>query len=90
MPRVVVFDEFGGPEVLHVAEEPVAEPGAGEVRVRIEAFAVNPLDQMMRSAARELLRSRGLAGRPHRFDLVTVDLSPAGEPIRVRLHRAAM
>ena len=49
MPRVVVFDEFGGPEVLHVAEEPVVEPTAGEVRVKIEAFAVNPLDLMMRS-----------------------------------------
>jgi NADPH:quinone reductase-like Zn-dependent oxidoreductase len=51
MPRVVVFDEFGGPDVLHVAEEPVIEPAAGEVRVRIEAFAVNPLDQMMRSGS---------------------------------------
>jgi NADPH:quinone reductase-like Zn-dependent oxidoreductase len=49
MPRVVVFDEAGGPEVMHVAEEPAVEPAAGEVRVRIEAFAVNPLDQMMRS-----------------------------------------
>jgi NADPH:quinone reductase-like Zn-dependent oxidoreductase len=49
MPRVVVFDEFGGPEVMHVVEEPVVDPGAGEVRVRIEAFAVNPLDQMVRS-----------------------------------------
>jgi NADPH:quinone reductase-like Zn-dependent oxidoreductase len=49
MPRVVVFDEFGGPEVMHVIEEPVIQPAAGEVRVRIEAFAVNPLDQMMRS-----------------------------------------
>ncbi|MER5644059.1 zinc-dependent alcohol dehydrogenase family protein [Streptosporangium sp. NPDC002524] len=51
MPRVVVFDEFGGPEVMHVVEEPVAEPAAGEVRVRIEAFAVNPLDLMTRSGA---------------------------------------
>jgi NADPH:quinone reductase-like Zn-dependent oxidoreductase len=51
MPRVVVFDEFGGPDVMHVVDEPVAEPAAGEVRVRIEAFAVNPLDQMMRSGA---------------------------------------
>ena len=51
MPRVVVFDEFGGPDVMHVVEEPVLEPAVGEVRVRIEAFAVNPLDQMMRSGA---------------------------------------
>jgi NADPH:quinone reductase-like Zn-dependent oxidoreductase len=51
MPRVVVFDEFGGPDVMHVVEEPAVEPAVGEVRVRIEAFAVNPLDQMMRSGA---------------------------------------
>lgn len=51
MPRVVVFDAFGGPEVLHVVEEPLVEPGAGEARVRIEAFAVNPLDLMMRSGS---------------------------------------
>ena len=51
MPRVVVFDEFGGPDVMHVVEEPAVEPAAGEVRIRIEAFAVNPLDQMMRSGA---------------------------------------
>jgi NADPH:quinone reductase-like Zn-dependent oxidoreductase len=51
MPRAVVFDTFGGPDVLHVVDEPAVEPTAGEVRVRIEAFAVNPLDQMMRSGA---------------------------------------
>ncbi|NUS95744.1 MAG: zinc-dependent alcohol dehydrogenase family protein [Nocardia sp.] len=51
MPRVVVFDRFGGPDVLHIVEEPVVEPAAGEVRVGIEAFAVNPLDRMVRSGA---------------------------------------
>ena len=49
MPRVVVFDRTGGPDVLQLVDEPTVEPGAGEVRVRIEAFAVNPLDLMMRS-----------------------------------------
>ncbi|WP_063002078.1 zinc-dependent alcohol dehydrogenase family protein [Nocardia mikamii] len=49
MSRVVVFDQFGGPDVMRIVEEPVVEPAAGEVRVRIEAFAVNPLDRMMRS-----------------------------------------
>jgi NADPH:quinone reductase-like Zn-dependent oxidoreductase len=51
MPRVVVFDETGGPEVLHVVEEPAGEPGPGEVRVRIEAFAVNRLDELSRAGA---------------------------------------
>lgn len=49
MARVVVFDEFGGPEVLRTRDEPVQEPGPGEVRVKIEAAAVNPLDLMMRA-----------------------------------------
>ncbi|TYQ09745.1 UNVERIFIED_ORG: NADPH:quinone reductase-like Zn-dependent oxidoreductase [Gordonia westfalica J30] len=51
MPRVIVFDEFGGPDVMHVVDAPVPTPGGGEVRVRIEAFAVNPLDLMMRSGS---------------------------------------
>jgi NADPH:quinone reductase-like Zn-dependent oxidoreductase len=51
MSRVVVFDRFGGPDVLRIVEEPVVEPAAGEVRVRIAAFAVNPLDLMMRSGS---------------------------------------
>src|ERR1700759_595503 len=49
MPRVVVFDEVGEPEVMHLAGEQLVEPGAGEVRLRLEAFAVNPLDVMMRA-----------------------------------------
>jgi NADPH:quinone reductase-like Zn-dependent oxidoreductase len=49
MPRVVVFDETGAPDVLHIVDEPAAEPGPGEVRVKIEAAGVNRLDQIMRS-----------------------------------------
>src|SRR6201995_2697723 len=49
MPRVVVFDQFGGPEVLHVVEEAAPQPAAGEGRIRIEAVAGNPLDQMGRA-----------------------------------------
>ncbi|WP_375483632.1 zinc-dependent alcohol dehydrogenase family protein [uncultured Jatrophihabitans sp.] len=49
MSKVVVFDEFGGPEVLHIVGESEPEPAEHEVRVRLEAFAVNPLDAMMRS-----------------------------------------
>jgi NADPH:quinone reductase-like Zn-dependent oxidoreductase len=51
MPRVVVFDETGAPDVLRIVDEPVIEPGPGEVRVKIEAVGVNRLDQLMRSGA---------------------------------------
>ncbi|MEU8707648.1 zinc-dependent alcohol dehydrogenase family protein [Streptomyces sp. NPDC048565] len=49
MPRVVVFDETGAPDVLHIVDEPVVEPATGEVRIKIEAIGVNRLDQMMRA-----------------------------------------
>ncbi|MEU2679970.1 zinc-dependent alcohol dehydrogenase family protein [Streptomyces sp. NPDC007107] len=49
MPRVVVFDRTGAPDVLHLVDEPLDAPGTGEVRIRIEAAGVNRLDQMMRA-----------------------------------------
>ena len=42
--RVVTQEEFGGPEVLRVADAPVPEPGPTEVRVKVEAAGVNPVD----------------------------------------------
>ncbi len=42
--RAVVYTGNGGPEVLRVVEQPVPEPGPGEVRVRIHRSGVNPTD----------------------------------------------
>ena len=44
MSRAVIQDSFGGPEVLEVRD--VAEPhaGPGEVRVRVSAAGLNPVD----------------------------------------------
>lgn len=39
---------FGGPEVLEVMDLPEPHPGAGEVRIRVHAVAVNPTDTLMR------------------------------------------
>ncbi|MEU1247165.1 NADP-dependent oxidoreductase [Micromonospora arida] len=47
--RAVSYAEFGGPEVLHVAEVPVPEPGPGQVRARVAASVVHPVDLMVRS-----------------------------------------
>ncbi|CAM5498328.1 NADP-dependent oxidoreductase [Streptomyces narbonensis] len=43
--EAIVYEEFGGPEVLrHTTGVAVPEPGPGEVRVRVKAVGVNPVD----------------------------------------------
>ncbi len=42
--RAAVFDRFGPPDVLHIAELPDPAPGPGEVRVRVRAAGVQPFD----------------------------------------------
>jgi NADPH:quinone reductase-like Zn-dependent oxidoreductase len=49
--RAVGFRSFGSPDVLSVLELPVPEPGAGQVRVRVQAAPVHPADLAARSGA---------------------------------------
>jgi NADPH:quinone reductase-like Zn-dependent oxidoreductase len=56
--KAVVLTEYGGPEVLHVAEMPEPEIGANEVLVRVRACALNHLDLFLR---------RGLPTQPVQF-----------------------
>jgi NADPH:quinone reductase-like Zn-dependent oxidoreductase len=51
--RAVVFDQFGGPEVLHLGEVPDPEAGPGQVRVRVETVGLNAFDGKIRSGAME-------------------------------------
>lgn len=49
--RAVIVRSFGGPEVLEVADVPVPAPGAGQVRIRVEAAGVNLVDVATRAGA---------------------------------------
>ena len=51
MPRIVRFARHGGPEVLEVRDEPLEEPGEGEVRLKIEAIGLNRAEIMLRNGA---------------------------------------
>ena len=47
--RAVRFDEYGGREVLYVAEIPMPVPSAGEVVVAVRAAGINPGEATIRS-----------------------------------------
>ena len=58
--HAVGVNEFGGPDALEVVELPSPEVGAGQIRLRVRAAAVNPTDTYTRNGARaELLAEQG-------------------------------
>jgi NADPH2:quinone reductase len=63
--KAVVIRRFGGPEVLEIAELDTPQPRAGQVRVRVQAAAVNPVDIATRAgwlAAHGLMAASGQIG----------------------------
>ena len=48
MMRAAVFGDFGGPEVIEIKNVPMPDPGPGEVRIKVEAAAMNHLDLWVR------------------------------------------
>ena len=59
--RVVRFHALGGPEVLKIQEEPIPEPGKGEVRLNVKAIGLNRAEVMFRRG--EYLESPGLPSK---------------------------
>ena len=47
MSKRIAYDEYGTPDVLRVEDEPVGEPGPGQLRVRNQLIGVNPVDWKM-------------------------------------------
>ncbi|MEB3371551.1 NADP-dependent oxidoreductase [Saccharopolyspora mangrovi] len=50
--RAAAFHAFGGPEVLELVSMKTPQAGSGEVRVRVRAAGVQPIDCAVRSARR--------------------------------------
>ena len=49
--QAVVFDRYGGPDVLQVADVDEPHAGPGLIRVAVRASSVNPIDWKLRSGA---------------------------------------
>ncbi len=49
--RAAQLDSFGGPEVLDIREVPAPQAGPGQVRVRVTAAGLNPMDWIMTADA---------------------------------------
>jgi NADPH:quinone reductase-like Zn-dependent oxidoreductase len=67
--KAVIIRHYGGPEVLELADVPSPKPTAGQVLVRIEAAAVNPIDGKIRKGEMKMtlrlpFRSRSGASTP--------------------------
>jgi NADPH:quinone reductase-like Zn-dependent oxidoreductase len=54
--RAVRLDSFGGPEVLDLREVPAPQAGPGQVRVRVTAAGLNPMDWFMTADADTAVR----------------------------------
>lgn len=61
--RAIRYDRFGPPEVLRIADVAEPAPRAGEVKVRVRAAGLNPLDWKIRAGH---LRMLPLLDRPPR------------------------
>ena len=45
------LNNYGGPDVLHLIELPDPHAGPGQVRVRVRAAGINPVDVMVRDGS---------------------------------------
>jgi NADPH:quinone reductase-like Zn-dependent oxidoreductase len=78
--KAILFDRFGGTEVLREADVDVPSPGPGQVRVRVRAAGVNGLDGKIRSGAMEALFPTPLPAIPGREVAGVVDALGEGVP----------
>jgi NADPH:quinone reductase-like Zn-dependent oxidoreductase len=72
--RAVLYDRWGGPEVLRVADVPAPVAGEGEVLVRVAASSINSWDWDLVTGKPYLMRPEGFAKGPKQigFDVAGI------------------
>lgn len=73
----VQYQRYGGPEELHLEEVALSEPGRGQIRVRLRAAAVNPMDWKIRRGELKMMTGRTFPrGLGHDFAGVVEAVGP--------------
>jgi NADPH:quinone reductase-like Zn-dependent oxidoreductase len=64
----IQYHRYGGPDELRMDDVALPEPGRGQIRVRVEAAAANPMDWKIRTGELKMLTGRGFPrGLGHDF-----------------------
>ncbi|MER7728821.1 NADP-dependent oxidoreductase [Streptomyces sp. NPDC096323] len=71
--RAARFHEYGGAESLVIEQAPDPHPGRGEIRIRVAAASVNPIDWKLRAGALHQLIPLELPAIPGRDGAGVVD-----------------
>ena len=79
--RTAVARIPGGPDAIEISDVPVVEPGAGEVRIRVAAAAVNSVDLGVVSGR---FHAMGLINQPERTGLGWDFAGTVGAPAPAR------
>ncbi len=92
--RAMVYRESGDSDVLSLEDRPVAEPGPGEVRVRVHVSGVNPTDWKARQGGGLSSSTAGPGQVPNQdgagiIEAVGPDVDPARVGQRVWMWEAA-
>jgi NADPH:quinone reductase-like Zn-dependent oxidoreductase len=76
--KALLYDGFGGPEVLRVADVPTTQPGAGEVVVRVRAATVGVGDCKARAGLLPQVQAAQLPKIPGRYGCGEIAMVGAG------------
>ncbi|MBE8521692.1 NADP-dependent oxidoreductase [Amycolatopsis sp. H6(2020)] len=91
MSRAVVYEQFGGPEVLELREVPEPHAGPGEVRVRVTAAGLNPMDWGLASRPEAAARFGITLPSGFGYDFAgVVDEAGPGAAVGDRVHGGAL
>ncbi len=95
--KAVVFEKFGGPEVLVMKEVPTPEPKGDEVLIRSRAISVNPVDYKIRSGSAKdripvfppTILGRDVAGEVSAVGSQCTDVKPGDRVMALTSHTYA-